>query len=151
MDEKEQERVWASALDDVQAGAEWLRKRRGIHASNLTVLGVNASCALAARHAVDDENARAAVLIGPRAHSLGFDILRDLRSLGGLPTLILCEKEGRGEAVRMTEASHSANGGQEYIKVQYMKCKAEKLVTDSKVKSNLGSWLREQVMPRRGR
>lgn len=151
MDEKEQERVWAAALDDVQAGAEWLRKRRGIHASNLTVLGVGASCALAARHAVNDENARAAVLIGPPSHALGFDILRDLKSLCGLPTLILCEKTGRKVASRMVEASHSANGGQEYIKIQNMKCKADKLCTDSKVKSNVGSWLREQVMPRRGR
>ena len=151
MEEEEQERVWALTLDDVQAGAAWLRKRRDIHASNLTVIGVRASCALAARHAVNDENARAAILIDPEPHSLGFDILRDLRSLGGLPTLILCEKKGRQKAVRMTEASHSANGGQEYIKVQYMKCKPEKLVTDRRAKSSLGSWLREQVMPRRGR
>ena len=151
LDEEAQERLWAVALDDVQAGAEWLRKRKDIHSSNLTVLGVRASCALAARHAVGDENARAAVLIAPKAQTLGFDVLRDLRSLGGLPTLILCEKTGRQEAVRMCNASHNANGGQEYITVQYMKCKSEKLTTDSKVKSRLGSWLRDQVTPRRGR
>ncbi len=149
--EEERERVWAMALDDVQAGAEWLRKRSDIHSSNLTVLGVRASCALVARHAVNDENARAAVLVAPEARVLGFDLMRDLRSLGGLPTLILVEKTGRQEAVRMTEASHSANGGEEYIKVQYLKCKADRLVSDSKLKSNLNSWLREQVMPHRGR
>lgn len=151
LDEEARERLWATALNDVQAGAEWLRKRRDIHSSNLTVVGVRAGCALAARHAVDDENARAAVLIAPEAHSLGFNVLRDLRSLGGLPTLMLCEKAGRQEAVRMCEASHTANGGQEYIEVKYIKCKSNKLMSDSKLKRNMAVWLREQVMPRRGR
>lgn len=150
LDEEARERVWASALDDVQAGAEWLRKRRDIHSSNLTVVGVRAGCALAARHAVDDENARAAVLIAPEAQSLGFNVLRDLRSLGGLPTLMLCEKSGRQEAVRMCEASHTATG-EEYIEVKYVKCKSDKLTSDSKLKRNMAVWLREQVMPRRGR
>ena len=146
MDEEGRERAWAYALRDIEAGAEWLRGRKDIHTSNLTVVGSGTGCTLAVRHAVNDENARAVVLISPRSEQLGFNVLRDLRDLGGLPTLIVAEKESHDEARRMTEASHKSNGGDEYIEVCYLKCKAEKMLTDKRMKSNVGNWLREQIL-----
>lgn len=150
MDETERERVWAYALRDVNAAADWIRTRKDVHTSNLTLIGVHAGCTLAAKHAVDDENARAVVLISPKAEELGCNLLRDLRDLGGLPTLILSDKDAREEAVRLCEAGHKANGGEEYIEVQYLKSKGEKVLDDRKLKTNVANWLRDQVMPRRG-
>jgi dienelactone hydrolase len=151
LDAEGQARLWAFAARDLEACAEWLRSRSDIHTSNLTLIGVLGGCTLAAHHAVRDENARALVLISPQPEELGFNVLGDLRELGGLPTLVIAEKAADESCRRMCEAGHKANGGSEYIEVKVLKSEREDLLHHRKLKAEITGWLREQVMPRRGK
>lgn len=151
LDEEGQSRLWAFAARDVEACAEWLRARRDVHTSNLTMIGILGGSTLAAHHAVGDENARAVVLISPQAEELGFNVLGDLRELGGLPTLVIAEKAADESCKRMSEAGHKANGGSEYIEVKVLKSERTELLGHRKLKGEITGWLREQVMPRRGK
>ena len=150
LDEDGRTRLWAFAMRDVAAGAQYLRTRKEIHASNLTIVGLGAGCSLAARYASRDENVRAVVLIEPGGESYGYDLSSDLAELGGLPTLIVSEKSNRTNALRLSEAGHQANSGQNYIQVATFKTGGPCVIQHKRVPTEVAGWLKDTVEPKRG-
>jgi len=148
-DEDAQGRMWSLTVRDLKAGAAFLSDKKGIHASNLTVVGIGAGSSLAVRHAVKDENVRAVVLISPQSENFGFNLIASTGDLAGLPTLIMSAKDDRQNATRLVEAGHRANDGLEYIDTVVMKSKRDKLLEDRRLKTELASWMRSQAMPKK--
>ncbi len=147
--EEDRERTWAYTLRDLSAGAEYLRSRDDVHTSNLSIVGVRSGSTIAARYAKSDENARALVLVAPQPSQLGFDVTEDLNELGGLPTLILAPKDERNQAERMQLAAHSANGDLQYVEVKALKNDTAEVLDDKRLPSQLGSWLKDTVLPKK--
>lgn len=147
VEEAKKARFWSFAIRDVAAGADYLRDRDEVHASNLTVVGIGASGGLAVRHAVDDENTRAVVLISPGEIHFGFDLEEGIADLEGLPTLVITGTKQRDVAEAMQTAGHDANGGSPFVEI--VAIRADDLLSESRTRSESYSWLREQVMPKR--
>jgi len=147
---EDQKRSWTFAMRDLEAATEWLRDRKDVHNSNLSLVGVGAGAVLAVRYAVRDENARAVVLIKPDPQAFGFDMLKDVKALGGLPTLIMGTSEDRPIATRIQKASTKANEGLEYVHFKALKLKdATNVFSDKRLPRELTDFLREEAMPRR--
>ena len=134
-------------MRDLDAAADFLRKRTEIHSSNLSVVAVGAGCTLAVRHAIDDENTRAVVLVNPGEETYGYSLATGVRDLEGLPTLIIASKDTRETADRLREAGH--NGGSEYIEVAVMKSESAGLLDDTRMRGEISTWLRKQVTPQK--
>lgn len=148
-DDEANRALWAFALRDVDAAARWLRTRPDVHASNLSLVGIGAGAALAVRHAVRDENVRAVVIAAPEENELGFNLLHDLRELGGLPTLVLAEK-GRGpDAERLESAAEEAEGI-DFVEVVRLKSERNRVGQDKRFFGETLKFLREHAMPKRG-
>ncbi len=148
-DAKGRETLWAMSTRDVDAATKFLLKQDGVHASNLSLIGVGAGAALAVRRAAKDDNVRAVVLIDPDKDSFGFDVSGGVEDLGGLPTLILAPKATRGAADEIQTAAHAANEGLEYVEVNALKSDSEAILKDKRLKSAASAWLRDQVFPKK--
>lgn len=146
-DAKTRETLWAMSTRDVDAATKFLLKQDGVHATNLSIIGVGAGAALAVRRAAKDDNVRALVLIDPAKESFGFDVGGGVADLGGLPTLILAPKKTREAADAIQETAHEANDGLEYVEVNALKNDAETILKDKRLKPGASTWLRDQVMP----
>lgn len=152
MDKAERKTAWALAVRDLEAAASWLRKQKSVHSTNLNLVGYKAGCALAARHALRDENVRAVALIEPRAEELGIDVVGDLTELGGLPTYIISLKENSEAAEAMIQEAHTAAGGHPYIEL--MICSAPRPQQDApsierKVLVGIARWMKEKAFPQK--
>lgn len=146
-DEAGRTRLWSFAIRDVEAGADFLREQDKVHASNLTVVGVGAAGGLAVRHAIDDENTRAVVLIAPGENNYGFDLENGIADLEGLPTLVVTGTKQRDVAEAMQTAGHDANGGSPFVEI--IAIRADDLLSESRTKSESYKWLRDEVMPKK--
>lgn len=147
LDEKERARAWALASRDLDTAMTYLREKPEIHSANFSLVGIGAGCQLVVRHAVDDENVRAVVLIDPPQSALGYDLSAGIRALEGLPCLLVSSKAGREAAEKLQTSAHEANDGLEYIEVQVMKASSEKLLEDKRLNNSSATWLRKQVLP----
>lgn len=147
MDEKTREATWAFAGRDLSAAAAFLRRKKEIHSANLSIVAVGAGCSLAVRHAIGDENARAVVLIAPRAETRGDHLATGLIELEGLPTLIVVSKEGRELAAALQAEAEQANDDFEFIDVQVLRSSAEELLGDKRLNASSATWLKNQVAP----
>ena len=149
LSDEDRERTWAYALRDLAAGATYLRSRDDVHTSNLSIVGVRSGSTIAARYAKSDENARALVMVAPQPTQLGFDVSEDLGDLGGLPTLILAPKDERNLAERMQLAAHTANDDLQYVEIKALRNETKEVLTDKRLPSELGSWLKDTVLPKK--
>lgn len=145
MSDEKKEATWAYAARDLTAAGKYLLDKKEIHAANLTLIGVGSSCALALRHAYDDDATRAVVLIAPEESSLGFDVAEGIVDLGGLPTMIVAPKEGRELAETLQATAHEENDGYEYVTVSVMRSDREGLMSDKRLNSSFSKWLTTQV------
>jgi len=148
-DEKAQSTLWALSTRDVDAAATFLLEQHGVHATNLSIIGVGAGASLAVRRAAKDDNVRAIVLVDPQPSAFGYNLANGIADLGGLPTMIITPKESRNVADRLKAAAHSANGGIEYVEVTALKSAPGKTLGDKRLKSAAAAWLRGQAMPRK--
>ena len=148
-DEKTRETLWAMSTRDVDAATKFLLGQNGVHATNLSIVGVGAGAALAVRRAAKDENVRALVLVDPATESFGYDVSEGVADLGGLPTLILAPKSTREVADGIQSSAHEANDGLEYVEVNALKNDSDKILEDKRLKSAASTWLRDQVMPKK--
>lgn len=146
-DDKSRSTLWGLSTRDVDAAADFLLEQDGVHATNLSIVGVGAGGTLAVRRALDDENVRAVVLIEPEVNAFGYNLADGLADLGGLPTMILMPKSEKAVAARLQSAAHGANGGLEYVEVTSLKCKAGEALSDKRLRSASAAWLRKQAMP----
>lgn len=144
-DEKTRERLWAFAMRDLQAGADFLRKHDDVHAASLSLLGHRAGGSLAARHAIRDENVRSLVLVDPIKDAMGFDLEADLRDLGGLPTYIAVEKGAKDGAMAM---AHSSGDGMDFIEVAVFKGVSITPVKDKRMTADISRWMWDEALPR---
>ncbi len=142
------ERLWAFTLRDLESAASFLRSRSDVHTSNLSLVGVGAGAALAARHAVRDGNARAVVLIAPREENLGFNLMTDVKGLGGLPTLILAERDRKNDADRLAQAGNQAEG-LAFIEVAVLRSNGTEVVADSRMPREVTRHLQDNVIAKR--
>ena len=148
MDERGQQRLWSFAGRDVSAAADNLRLRKEIHASNLSLIGVGAGCTLAVRHAIDDANTRAVVLVAPSSKDYGFNLERGIGDLEGLPTLIVSTSDGRDLAERLQTVGNGSSAGAIELSV-VRGDSAGSLLDETRTRSETYKWLKDQVMPKR--
>ncbi|MDP6540458.1 MAG: alpha/beta fold hydrolase [Planctomycetota bacterium] len=151
LDEHGRRSAWAFTLRDLEAAAAFLRGRKEVHTSNLSVIGVRAGAALAMRYTVGDDNVRAVVLIDPEGKRLGFSLAQDVKELAGLPTLVVAPKGETTITERLIEVGHEANDGEEYIVRVNLKSERAGALSDKRLATEVVGYLREQVLPRRGR
>ena len=149
--EAERERAWAFAMRDVRAGADFLGKQEHVHASNLSLLGYRAGAALAARHAVRDEDARCVVLLGPKSEQLGFNLQHDVEALGGLPTYIGVSEDAQSAAKLLAASAQDANGGLDFVEITIFKTVVPQPLEDKRMPADIAKWMMEQAMPKKGR
>ncbi len=141
---------WSLAVRDLEASTDFMRGHDSIHNSNLSIVGVGAGALLATRYAVQDENTRAIALIAPDPENYGFNILSDLKELGGLPVLIMSESSGRGDNVRIANASAKSNDGIEFVEVKSLKPKKDgDLFSDKRLNSEITKFIEKQANPKR--
>lgn len=143
-------RLWAFAMRDLKAASEYLRDLDNVHSSNLSVVGLGAGACLAAKHALNDENARAVAFIEPDPEIYGYNMMRDVNDLGGLPALIMTTDSGRSVANRIKNGAAKANGGDDFVKIQSLKPKKDgDLFSDKRLNTELVSFLKDEAMDKR--
>ena len=144
-------RMWTFSMRDLRAAADFLQDHENVHASNLSMLGSQAGCTLATRHAVRDENVRCVVLLGPKSEQHGFNLRNDVEDLGGLPTYIGVSKATRSDAERIAESGRSANGGLDFIQIAIFKGVAPKPIEDKRMPADIARWMMDQAVPKKGK
>jgi hypothetical protein len=87
------------------------------------------------------------VLLSPRAEQLGFTLLRDLETLGGLPTYIVVGKDEASTGKRLSEVANRAAGGGESAESIVSKVDAKDLLDDSKLPAELARWMQSKALP----
>jgi pimeloyl-ACP methyl ester carboxylesterase len=150
LDDQARERMWALTLRDLNAAAEYLRSRSDVHTSNLSLVGLRSGAAVAVKYAADDQNARAVVLLDPQPESYGFNLVRDVEKLEGLPTLIMAPSAARNVAERLARVGEEANGGHPFIEQGFVKGEGDELLSDKRLPREVADWLKDQVMPGKG-
>ncbi|HJM58308.1 MAG: hypothetical protein CMJ98_09465 [Planctomycetes bacterium] len=146
LDERGRSTQWAFASRDMAAAAKFLRGQKGVHTANLTVIGLGAGSSLALRHAQDDENVRATVLLNPPQKALGLKMANALVDLGGLPTLIVSPKECREDHSGLQSQCHEENDGLKYVDLQSLKSSAKDMLADKRLNNGVYTWLKANVL-----
>lgn len=136
-------RTWPLAIRDIEASTVWLRNRKDVHASNLSIVAHGAATILAARYAERDENVRCLSLIAPGDSSLTKDLPKTLKKITGLPCLLVSEKDGRDNAVRLVEASFNDEEliEDEIVEISVMKTVGLDLMKDKRLPGAVSSFL----------
>ena len=112
----DQSSLWQLARRDVEASAAWLLRQKEVHSTNLSLVGYRAGCALAARHAEDDENVISMLLLAPKKEDHGFDVEQTIKNVTGLPTCVIDKKSDETEAM-----VNEANDGSDWIEMMVAK------------------------------
>lgn len=146
-DDRARASLWSFAAGDVRTAMDWLRDQDDVHSSRVGIVGVGAGSALALAEAMDDRDTMAVALVAPGTEHHGYNLMRTLADLGGLPTLIVSPKEARDEAERMQASAHHANGGEEYVSISVLKSSKDEVLTDSKLGRELARWLDDSLDP----
>ena len=148
LDEEQQGKIWSFAKRDLEAGANWLRERKDLHSTNLSLVGVGAGAALVAKHARGNGNVRAVVLVAPSSKAFGFDLEGDLAKLEGLPTYIVAAKKDRDQAEGiMTRAQNGS--GMAWIELEVMS-RGNSALDDKGLPKDIAKWVGHQAHPKRG-
>jgi pimeloyl-ACP methyl ester carboxylesterase len=149
--EKERASLWAFAVRDVHAAADWLLGQSAIHSANLSLVGYRAGTTLAARHAKSDENVRSLTLLSPppQGATLGFDLVKDLDDLAGLPIYMAFSKEEESTS-KMLEGPDKRKGDLEFLQIAIFKCPGTELLEDKKLTADVSKWIQERASPSKG-
>jgi len=147
--DEDKKTMWSLSSRDIEAAAAYLADQDGVHATNLSIVGIGSSASLAVRRALKDENVRAIVLVDPELETFEYDVVEGVTELGGLPTMVLSSTDGRKEAKKLQDDAHEANGGLEYVEVKTLKCEKKELLAEKRFPSTMAAWLRDQAMPRK--
>lgn len=148
LDASGQEKLWAFASRDVDAAARWLSARSDVHSGNLTVVGVRAGGALAVRQAAKNENVRSIVLVEPEAKLYGFDLTRDLSTLGGTPAYIVVSPDHQD--VGKTLMKSMSSGEQAQVELTVCRAKSDEFLSDKKLTGEISRWAATKAFPKRG-
>ena len=148
LDEEKQNIAWTLAIRDLEACTTWLRKREDVHMSNLSLVAHGSSSILAARYAERDENVRCVALIAPTADDLAKDLPRTLKKIAGMPTLVVTEKNGREDAVRLVEASFKEEEVDlgDIVEISVMRAEEVELMRDKRLPAAVTTFLRKHAI-----
>lgn len=148
MDKEKQGVAWTLAIRDLEACTAWLRKRDDVHSSNLSLVAQGSASILAARYAERDENVRCVALIAPAESGLAKDLPRTLKKIAGMPTLVVTEKDGRQDAVRLVEASFDEDEVEldELVEISVMRADGVELMKDKRLPATVSSFLRKHAV-----
>lgn len=147
LDQDGKTRAWAFMPRDVKAAVEFLLSQSGVHSTAVSLVGHGAGCTLVARHATRDEQVRDLVLLSPQVEQMGFTLVRDLESVGGLPTYIVVGKDEAPAAKRISEFANRAAGGTESAESLVLKVDAKELLGDNKLPAELARWMQSKALP----
>jgi len=139
--------AWQRSPRDVEAAADWLLSQKSIHSTSLSLVGIGAGCALAARHAEQDENVISLMLLAPKAKDLGFDVEGTLINVEGLATCIMGKRGGDAEAI-VEDINASC---EPWIEWKAINPKSGSILEDKKTPSKVAEWLASVAMPKKGR
>jgi dienelactone hydrolase len=148
LSEGDKKTTWTSATQDVDAAADWLHDQPSIHSTSLSLLGYGAGCALAVRHAKNDENVVCMALLAPKVADYGFDVRADIQTLEGLPTFVVTSKDA--EAERMAQEAN-ASSGNPYVELLISPPKLASPLDDKALPARVSKWLSEKAMPKKGK
>ena len=140
--------LWQLAPRDIDAAATWILGQKDIHSTNLSIVGYRAGCALAARHAEQDENVIAMALLQPKSKDFGFDVEKTIQNVHGLPTYVLAQRNPDVERM-VTEANSKSN--KPWITWDTVAAKPETVLDDRKTATKVSGWLAEVALPKKGR
>ena len=146
LDASGQTSLWQLAPRDLKASARWLLERSGVHSTSLSLVGYRSGCALVARHAEQDENVRAMMLMSPKAKDMGFDVKQTILNVYDLPTCFLDQKNAATTALLL-----STNKPSPWIDHLLVPSKTPTVLEDSKTPSKVSSWLGGVALPKKGR
>ena len=151
LDEKARESMWAFAVRDVAASSDWLLGQPSVHASNLSLIGYRSGTTLVARHAKSDENVRSLTLLSPPSSGveLGFNLVKDLEELSGLPIYMAFSKDEPGTS-KMLGSPDKKTGDLEFLQIAIFKCPGTELLEDKKLSTDVSKWIQERAMPSKG-
>ena len=148
LDEEKQSIAWTLAIRDIEACTAWLRKREDVHMSNLSLVAQGSASIIAARYAERDENVRCVALIAPTGDKLAKDLPRTLKKIAGMPTLVVTEKNGREDAVRLVEASFQEEEVEldELVEISVMRANDVDLMRDKRLPAAVSGFLRKHAV-----
>jgi len=148
LSENERKATWSFAPRDLDAAAGWLLAQPSIHSTNLSLVAYGAGCALAVRHAKNDENVVCMALLSPNPEDYGFDVRSDIQMLEGLPTYVVTSKDA--EAERMAQEAN-ASSGNPYVELFISPPKVATPLEDKAMPTRVAKWLADKAMPKKGR
>ena len=147
LNKEERARTWPLAIRDIEASAKWLRERNDIHTSNLSIVAHGGASILAARYAERDKNVRCLGLIAPSTKDLARDLPKTLKKIAGLPCLLVSEKNGRENTVRLAEASFKDGEIEdEIVEINVMRTAGVNLMRDKRLPSAISSFLHKHAI-----
>jgi len=147
LDERGRAALWQLATRDLDAAAHWLLDQKGVHSTNLSLVGYRAGCALVARHAEEDENVIGMMLLSPKAQDLGFDVARTMHNVNGLPTCVIDQKNEETTRLIADANALTAKPWVDYVPIA---SKQPTVLDDAKTPSKVASWLCDIAMPKKG-
>jgi len=148
LSEDEKKSTWSFAPRDVDAAAAWVLAQQNIHSTSLSILGVGSGCALAVRHAKNDENVVSLALLAPHTQDFGFDVRADIKALAGLPTFLAAPKDDEAERMAIDANTSSGNPFVEFVLAP---AKGTTVLEDKKLPMRVAAWLGEKALPKKGK
>ncbi len=144
-DEKQQRAIWALAPKDLEAGAEFLSKRKELHSSKLVLMAHGKSSSLVVPHAIKDRNTLSTVLIQPEEKVYDFELKKELVELDGLPTLLMCGKGAKKAMAQVREAASPKGVEDSTCEVSCLTSKPKDVLSDKRLPKTVYNWLKEQI------
>jgi dienelactone hydrolase len=141
--------TWSFAQRDLDAAADWLGTQPNIHSTSLSLVAYGAGCALAVRHAKNDENVVCMALLAPNPQDYGFDVKTDIQTLAGLPMCVVAAKDDPAD--QMAKAANASAGNSFVELFFYTPPKVTSPLEDKGLPNRLSKWVAEKAMPKKGR
>lgn len=149
LDEEARKTLWAASLGDLKAGIAWLRTRPNVQPSSLSLVGYRTGCTLVARYALRDESVRSIALIDPQPEQYGFNLMKDVEALGGLPTFVAVAKGEQSKAQRLSDSVErgTRSKNDDSVKIFVAKEETNATLSDKRVVPELVKWLAARTAP----
>jgi dienelactone hydrolase len=141
--------TWSYAQRDLDAAADWLGTQPNIHTTSLALVAYGAGCALAVRHAKNDENVVCMVLLAPKPKDYGFDVKADIETLAGLPTCVVAAKDDPAD--KMAKEANASSGSPFVETFYYTPPKVTSPLEDKALPNRMSKWVAEKAMPKKGK
>ena len=143
--------TWHLALGDIKAAVKFLGAQAGVQTTNVSLLGSRAGCTLVTRHAKEDENVHSVVMVDPPStETFGFNLERDVASLGSLPTLIAVTNATKSTADDLAKIGEKANNGTQFIEIALFKGVSTSPVVDKDLPKKIANFMDSKANKKKG-